>query len=400
MRKAEPKHEMTNADVAAPNRPGEILVVEDDAGDALLVEELLYVADLGLSTTRASSLSEATGQLTPATACILLDLGLPDAAGLDGLRHLVAAAPRVPVIVLTGLADRVLGEAAVSAGAQDYLAKGSVDGEGLARAVRYAIERQRGQEAARQLVQAVLLRAENARLERGLLPRPRIFSRSFRWVTRYQPGGGRALLGGDFLDGVELPDGTLRIILGDVAGHGPDEAALGIALRVAWRALVFAGVPPADIFDHLEGLLDAERRSDADFVTAVDLVVLPDLSAVELRTAGHPSPLLVRDGSVREVALPSRGPLLGVIPDATWGVDTVILEDDWLLAVFSDGLIEGRSSEHGRLGTAGLQALLADAVARHDDLGSIADHLIAGAEAANGGLLVDDVALFLLTAGA
>jgi serine phosphatase RsbU (regulator of sigma subunit) len=375
----------------------EILVVEDDAGDALLVEEMLEVANLGLRTTWASSLSEATKRLSTATACTLLDLGLPDSGGLDGLRELVAAAPTVPVIVLTGIADRALGEAAVSAGAQDYLAKGSVDGESLARAVRYAIERHRGQEAARRLVEAELLRAENARLERGLLPRPRIFSPSLRWVTRYRPGGARALLGGDFLDGVELPDGTLRIILGDVAGHGPDEAALGIGLRVAWRALVLAGVGAGDVFRHLEGLLEAERRTDADFVTAIDLLVPPDFSAVEVRNAGHPSPLLVRDGTVSEVPLRARGPLLGVMPSPAWGVDTIELEGDWLLAVFSDGLIEGHKPDGGRLEARGLERLLGDAVAAHDDLGAIADRVIRGAEEANGGPLVDDVALFLLT---
>jgi serine phosphatase RsbU (regulator of sigma subunit) len=291
----------------------------------------------------------------------------------------------------------VLGEAAVSAGAQDYLAKGSVDGESLARAVRYAIERHRGQQAARRLVQAELLRAENARLERGLLPRPRIFGSSLLWVTRYRPGGARALLGGDFLDGVELPDGTLRIILGDVAGHGPDEAALGIGLRVAWRALVLAGVAAGDVFRHLEGLLEAERRTEADFVTAIDLLVPPDLSAVEVRSAGHPAPLLVGNGTAAEVPLRSRGPLLGVMASPTWGVDTIQLEDDWLLAVFSDGLIEGRQPGGGRLETEGLGRLLTEAVAVHDDLGAIADHVIKGAEEANGGPLVDDVALFLLT---
>jgi CheY-like chemotaxis protein len=74
---------------------------------------------------------------------ILLDLSLPDAHGLATVERTLAAAPRVPILVLTGLEDEVVGAAAVHAGAQDYLVKGRVDGAALVRAMRYAGERHR-----------------------------------------------------------------------------------------------------------------------------------------------------------------------------------------------------------------------------------------------------------------
>ncbi|HET6873962.1 MAG TPA: response regulator, partial [Acidimicrobiales bacterium] len=152
----------------------EILLVEDDAGDALLVEELLTDAASSFTTVWVTTVAEAERRITASTLCILLDLGLPDSEGLEGLRKTLAIAGRIPVIVLTGRIDRDIGEAAVAEGAQDYLVKGTVTGEELVRAVRYAVERRKGQETARRLAEAELMAAEKSRLERGLLPRPMI----------------------------------------------------------------------------------------------------------------------------------------------------------------------------------------------------------------------------------
>ncbi len=158
------------AGAALPERM-HVLLIEDDDGDALLVEELLLDAGVPFILSRARSLAEARGLLTD-TVCALLDLDLPDSRGLQGVRWLRETSPDVAVVVLTGLADEHLGEEAVAAGAQDYLVKGQVDGFLLQRVVRYAVERQRAEETQRQLYEARLYAAENSRLERGLLPSP------------------------------------------------------------------------------------------------------------------------------------------------------------------------------------------------------------------------------------
>src|SRR5690348_14159358 len=116
-----------------------ILLVEDDDGDALLVEELLREAGTGVTVQRARRLADARTLIRDAE-CVLLDLGLPDSQGLDSLRWLLRQEPDVAVVVLTGVADEYLGEDAVRAGAQDYLVKGDVTGTMLHRVIRYAME--------------------------------------------------------------------------------------------------------------------------------------------------------------------------------------------------------------------------------------------------------------------
>lgn len=378
--------------------PAAILLIEDDPGDAFLVQEILEGSGGGFTVTWVRSLAGAVATVTPETDCVLLDLGLPDAAGLDALRTIHELEPSVAIVVLTGLEDRLSGARAVALGAHDYLSKGVVNGETLARSLRYAIARRRGEDTARQLREAELLRAENSRLERGLLPRPMIFNPRLAWSTRYQPGGRRALLGGDFFDAIEIDDGTVRVVVGDVAGHGPDEAALGVALRVAWRALVLAGQSPETVLPALQRLLESERTSVEVFATVCDIELDSSLTSASLRIAGHPNPLLISNAGVSEVRAAARGPLLGVFDDATWAANAVELPDEWTLVAFTDGIIDGRAGESGgRLETKGLVDLVTEALHQAADLGSLGDLLIAGAEAANGAPLQDDVAIILLS---
>src|SRR5215469_3975356 len=206
------------ASLALPERM-HVLLVEDDDGDALLVEELLLDAGVPFALNRARSLADARRSLAD-TTCVLLDLELPDSRGLQGVRWLREAWPNLAVVVLTGISDEHVGEEAVGAGAQDYLVKGQVDGFLLQRVVRYAIERQRAEETQRQLGEARLYAAENSRLERGLLPSPLLSDDRLSVVARYRSGGQQMLLGGDFYDVVEAPDGWVHAVVGDVCGRG------------------------------------------------------------------------------------------------------------------------------------------------------------------------------------
>ena len=126
-----------------------LLLVEDNPGDARLLREMFN--ELGLhrtELTHVECMSDAEKHLSEhAVDIIVLDLGLPDAQGLGAVRRAHAAAPHVPLVVLTGLDDESLAAEALQEGAQDYLIKGQIDARGLLRALRYAIERKTMEEA-------------------------------------------------------------------------------------------------------------------------------------------------------------------------------------------------------------------------------------------------------------
>ncbi len=120
-----------------------LLLVEDDPGDARLVREMLrerHSPDTDIR--HVQRMSEAEAHLAESVVdIILLDLRLPDSLGIGAVRRAHAAAPRVPLVVLTGLDDQALAAKALREGAKDYLIKGQVESRGLFRAMHYAMER-------------------------------------------------------------------------------------------------------------------------------------------------------------------------------------------------------------------------------------------------------------------
>ncbi|GAB3816440.1 SpoIIE family protein phosphatase [Micromonospora zhanjiangensis] len=375
-----------------------VLLVEDDEGDAFLVGELLAETGAAIELRVATSLNQARAQMS-GVDCVLLDLGLPDAQGLDGLRQVLDMSSGAAVCVLTGRQDEHLGVGAVAEGAQDYLVKGQVDGVLLARALRYAVERKRADENTRRLREVELRQAESARLERGLLPQPLMDTDQVAVHTFYRPGRHAALIGGDFYDVVQTTPDRVDVIVGDVCGHGADEAALGVELRVAWRALVLAGVPDDAVLPALEQVLMSERRLQEIFATVATARLDLAANRVTVRLAGHPPPLLLARGRVVQVAAPG-GLLLGVRPRPAVPYEIQLDSDDWSLLLYTDGLIEGRiDAGDDRLDVAGLRTLVGGDEAGAVPLPDLPGWLVGRAEEFNGGPLADDVAMLLVSRG-
>jgi len=139
-----------------PNTQIRALLIEDNPGDARLIQEYVAEAASDLCLHHAGTLAQGLQHLEEDHVdVVLLDLGLPDGQGLDNCRELLAAAPTVPIVVLTGLDDESVGIQAMQAGAQDYLVKGQVDGELLVRAMRYSVERMQAEEALRESERAL-----------------------------------------------------------------------------------------------------------------------------------------------------------------------------------------------------------------------------------------------------
>ncbi|MFE3932519.1 PP2C family protein-serine/threonine phosphatase [Streptomyces goshikiensis] len=390
-----------------------LLVIEDDPAGGLTVPEILDADGHRIRLRSARNLTEATRLLTPDVHCVLLDLSLPDAAfrgagaaaadtaadQLATLRQVLRLAPRHAVLVLTAEDDAERAAEAVQIGAQDFLFRDELDGRLLSRAIRYAVERKRADIAQYKLAESKLRAQENARLERGLLPNPLLEGSDLRFAARYRPGRSRALLGGDFYDTVRTPDGTVHAMIGDVCGHGPDEAALGVELRIAWRALTLAGLCGDELLATLQEVLEVERPCDEIFATLCTVDIAPDGRRAGLCLAGHPAPLISRPGRpARLLPYENNGPALGLLPRARWPRRQVELGGSWSLMLYTDGLIEGHvGAGKERLGQDGMVEM----INRHLDRGLRGEDLLEAsvteARRLNGGELTDDVAVVLLS---
>ena len=120
-----------------------ILLVEDNPGDARLLQEIFKEGKTAkFEIVLVDKISEAIRTLTEKDFdVILLDLSLPDSKGIDTFRKISKEKPQIPVVLLTGLDDEALAVKLVQEGAQDYLVKGQINNKILLRSVRYAVER-------------------------------------------------------------------------------------------------------------------------------------------------------------------------------------------------------------------------------------------------------------------
>ena len=132
--------------------PLDILIIEDNPGDAELIQDM--VSDNKTHVFRFAHVERLASALrhmkANATDLVMADLGLPDSSGVETVTRIRRAVPHVPIVVLTGHDDEETGMAAVKAGAQDYLVKGKVSGDLLARVIVYAVERHQTQDSLRE----------------------------------------------------------------------------------------------------------------------------------------------------------------------------------------------------------------------------------------------------------
>ncbi|MEU1087228.1 PP2C family protein-serine/threonine phosphatase [Streptomyces sp. NPDC005576] len=410
-----------------------LLVIQDDPTGTFSLPDLPAAAGTRVRVRTARNLTEAGRLLTDDVDCILLDLSLPGGTGarptatggtasahasaptadtpVDGedgsgradelaaLLHVLRIAPRHAVLALTAENDAELAAEAVRVGAQDYLFRDELDARLLSRAIRYAVQRKRADIAQHQLTESRLRAQENARLERGLLPTPLLNGSDLGFAARYRPGRSRALLGGDFYDTVRTPDGTVHAMIGDVCGHGPDEAALGVELRIAWRALTLAGLCGDELLSTLQQVLEHERQSEEIFATLCTVDIAPDGRRAGLCLAGHPAPLISRAGrAARLLPFDDGGPALGLLPRARWPRRQVELGGAWQLMMYTDGLIEGRVGQgNQRLGQDGMVAMVDAHLTKGLRGEELLDAAVAQVRELNGGELTDDVAVLLLS---
>jgi PAS domain S-box-containing protein len=250
-----------------------------------------------------------------------------------------------------------------------------------------------------QLIEAQAQAELSRRLQSGLLPSLSLPDPALDLRTSYLPGQERALLGGDFFDALPLADGTVALLIGDVAGHGPSEAAVGVALRSAWRALVLTGHGPAGLLDGLDKVLTCNRQSEELYATVCCCWIDPGHDRITVALAGHPPPLLAHDGELQVVEVPS-GPGLGIVDHPyPWEAGELAVRGAWTLLCYTDGLVEGRSAPGSveRFGIDALAAVAAGLLGHGTGTDELVDGLLDVVHEANGGELSDDVAILCVS---
>ncbi len=335
-----------------------LLVIEDNPADFRLVQVMLEGCESpSFSIVHACLLEE--GLETLAAGCqdaLLLDIGLPDSRGLEGLERILAAHPALPVVILTGADDESLGMDAISRGASDYLVKGAIETNLLVRSLRYAMERKRLEAELRESEDK--LRRKNTEMEADLhiaqvvqrkFLRQR-FGSSDRITIEYRHLPHSAV-GGDFFSFTPLHEGGLGVFVGDVVGHGISAALFLSLLKSATdRACRAHGTEPGQYMRLLNDEL--LEYMDFNFITAVygHLRFFSEGAEFTFSNAGHPMPALYRRSSRKAQLLGAAGTILGALPDRHYEESTVRLDRGDRIFLYTDGIPEARNGKGGLIG--------------------------------------------------
>ncbi len=208
-------------------------------------------------------------------------------------------------------------------------------------------------------------------LQRSLLPERLPEIQGLGLAARYLPAGRGAAVGGDWYDALELPDGRVALVVGDVVGHGLRAAAVMGQLRNALRAYALIDISPADIVARLGRLLGADDQE----ATATLLLVMLDRDSGEIAftSAGHPPPLVLSREGARFLEGGRSAPV-GAVEPAVFREGQDVLGEGWTLVLYTDGLVERREAPlEERLGR--LTSAAGDA--RERGLEGLCDHLLA-----------------------
>jgi serine phosphatase RsbU (regulator of sigma subunit)/anti-sigma regulatory factor (Ser/Thr protein kinase) len=207
-------------------------------------------------------------------------------------------------------------------------------------------------------------------LQQSLLPRQLPDIAGIEFAARYLPATSELDVGGDWYDAISLGDGSVAVVIGDVAGHGLEAAAIMGQFRNALRAYALDGRGPAAVVERLNRLTRTFEQSDMATLVYGELDV--GSNSIRFVRAGHPPPLVRRpDGSVDQIN--GRGSLpIGVTHNARFEASVLELVPDTTVLLYTDGLVE-RRGEALETGISRLEQILASAPTA---LEALCDHVI------------------------
>jgi phosphoserine phosphatase RsbU/P len=325
-------------------KPLKVLLVEDERITALMLKNALdNLPGKPFLVEWAHSLSSGAKHLSEERIdVVLLDLTLADSEGLNTfLRARALAPPTVPIVVLTGLDDDVLGQTAVREGAEDFLVKGQVGPPEVGRCLRYAIERHRR----RQTEELLLANQEEFRAARAIQERlfpivPHLSSFDMAGMSYCARG-----TCGDYFDYLRMHNGCVGIVIADVCGHGLGPAILMASTRAYLRALARAHSEVSEILTLANQVLVEDTRQES-FVTLVLARLDPHTRSFTYASAGHPTGYVLNAAGVVKASLESTGIPLGINPDSTYPSSApLILDPGDMVLLLTDGVLEAQAPD-------------------------------------------------------
>lgn len=181
---------------------------------------------------------------------------------------------------------------------------------------------------------------------RGSLSLPDQGPGSLDIAAHYLPSDSSALIGGGWYDAMELPDGRTLLTVGDLTGHGIQATSAMAMILGALRGMAVAGIEPGALMGYLNQLLETSIQPALG--SAVCCRFDPATRRLDWAQAGHPAPLLFRNGAGRPIPPPD-GVLLGAASGVAYEQDEVHLLPGDVLVLHTDGLARGTGSAHNGL---------------------------------------------------
>lgn len=333
----------------------QVLLVEDNPGDARLIQRMLtQIRGVDFVVQHAERLTTGLTYLAAGNVdLVLLDLGLPDSQGLETFTKVRDQAPALPIIVMSGLDDEELAVEGVHRGAEDYLVKGQVDAHWLGRAIRYAVGRKRAKAELQLAYQN--LKSLNDRLQseldvarqvqRSLLPPPRpdwpdlaVFCYSFPTKD----------VGGNFYTYRAIDERRFAVAIGNISGNGMPAALLMAVFLALFQSVVGQGLAPSTLLVYLGNVIAPYLETNEQNCTLLYLEITPPLllprggkakGLVRAANAGYVPPLIKHiDGSVEWLKV--TGPTLGasLVGELGYAEVTLKISSGDLIILTSDGV--------------------------------------------------------------
>ena len=326
-----------------------ILLVEDDPDDVWVMRNLLSDRwDEPYDMVQVELLSTAVERCEEDRFdVILLDLSLPDSAGLETFFTMHAHADDVPIVVLSGQSDETVAVKAVQAGAEDYIVKGQINDRMLVRSIRYAIERSRRHRA------EDVVRETNEEFRMAQEIQQRLYPGESPKLPGFEIAGAlfpATATAGDYFDYIPMLEDCLGVVLGDVSSHGMGPALLMSETRACLRTLALMYTDVSEILTRTNRLLAADSN-DFHFVTLALMRFDPRDRSMVYASAGQRG-YLFGDG-LETTVLDSTSLPLGVRPDTVVpAAAPIALRPGNLVTFFTDGVVEAESPGRVRFGVA------------------------------------------------